>query len=383
MDDQQIPIDGMLYEPGYVNDKPEDIDEFLAHHGIKEVTYVCTIKRYDKEGGEYSEFLPGSHKNTYPQVDDVGRRFGPGRYHFCFNWKQTNATTGKRESRMKEYVVRLGEEWNDIHDEYMSEKWFQRQKKIETLSQRAKLQRAVKGESLENPAADPKETGLEYLRDAKKIFGELGLPVGMNNNSNNESNNSMQFMQMLLTVMMKSQETITNAQSQSNAQMMTMFTAMLSQNKPQGTNDIMKEVLNLVTSTVDLKNALNPKEETVVDRIFGFMAAMGPTLMELAKKAPADRIADPRYIAANESDDMNAVKNNPAILAKLVEKWDIAHGEDQTDIILKSVGLDRPGTNPRKTAPMMDDAEETITETENPERGVDEYEIDKDLGDVE
>ena len=34
------PVEGAIAEPDFVNETPEDIENFLADHGIKDVTYI-------------------------------------------------------------------------------------------------------------------------------------------------------------------------------------------------------------------------------------------------------------------------------------------------------------------------------------------------------
>ena len=70
--------------------------------------------------------------------------------------------------------------------------------------------------------------------------------------------------------------------------------------------------------------------------------------MAIAQKPPAERKVDPLVNMVKESKDFNQMKNDPEMMNEAVRKWDEAHGEKQTDIILKTVGLVRPGAQPQE-----------------------------------
>ena len=78
------PISDELGGNHLIDNEPPDIGEFLAASGIKERAYTCSIKRLPKDGGSIPEHLPGHYKDEYPEVEEIGKKFGPGTYFICF-----------------------------------------------------------------------------------------------------------------------------------------------------------------------------------------------------------------------------------------------------------------------------------------------------------
>jgi hypothetical protein len=339
--DPNKPIEGTINEPGFINDTPSDIDAFIMEHGIKKDTYVCSIRRKPLEGSEMEEWMPSNTKGTYPDVNDIGKRWGPGRYKYVFSWR-TTGPDGKRHSTMKEYSVVLGEHWNDIHDEYMSQLWRAKKQKIENEKMRTDYKRAVNGEEFNGNQADPVQAGLSHIKESVSMLRDIGLPVGAGAGAvaNQDTNNMFQVM---LAMQQKSNETMMVMQNENTKNLMTLVTAILQTNKPQDNNDIFKDIIHMVQNTVDLKNVLNPEKQTVVDKIFTLMESALPAIMAIAQKPKAERLADPLVGMAANSDLMAQAKNDPEILKECIRKWDETHGKEDTDVILETVGLRRPG----------------------------------------
>jgi hypothetical protein len=354
------PIAGTMTEPGFINETPEDIEDFLAAHGIKKCSYICTVKRFPPSGGSVAEWLPCSTKNEYPEIEDIGKRFGPGKYLFCFTWNAQDPQTGKNKRTMKEYKIVLGEEWNDLNDEYMAEKWIEKKKKIANMKTRAEMEAALEGKSINSKTndTDPKTAGLDYLREAKAAFTDLGLPVGGSAGAVVAAEGQGRMYELMLAMNQKSSENMMTMMAQMNQNMMALVTALITNNKPQSSDGIMKEVINMVSQTINLKEVLNPEKKGVIDRVFELMESVMPSIVALAAKPKAERIQSPLYQMAANSDEMNQIKKDPEMLKEMVKKWDEAHGTEQTDIILGTVGLRRPSAHPAQTtAP-----EETVYE---------------------
>jgi len=335
------PIMGSVEDPGFVQETPEDIEDFLSDNGIKDASYVCTLKRYHKDGSEVAEWLPGSTKSSYPDIQDVGRRFGPGKYLFCFSWKAVDPD-GKRKKHYKEYKILLGEEWNDVYDEYQAEKWAEKQKKIEATAMRQQYQNAVKGNvpGTAPPQADPAKAGIEQLQESVQMLRSLGMPVGGNVPANTNNDNQLQMFQMIMGMMAQSQK-------QSNDLMI----ALLTSQKPQTGNDVMKEMVNMVGTALNLKEALTPEKEGTVDKVFKLMESVLPQIAAMAQQSRAERLQNPLYQVAMQSNEMQQMKQDPNMLKSWVEKWDKKHGSENTDEILSTIGIDRNG-NPLPEEPI-------------------------------
>jgi len=359
--DDANPVDGAIAEPGFMQEAPEDIDNFLVEHGIKDVSYVCTIKRYPKEGAEISEFLPGSTKNGYPSVEDLGRRFGPGKYLYCFAWKETDEH-GKRKNRMKEYKIILGSEWDDIYDEYMAEMYVKKQKRLEATRQRAKLVKAMRGE--ESDGTQREYDPIEGLKESMGLLKELGVPIGGSGNGKSlmgTDSENLGVLGLLLNMSQKSAELQMKMMMQMNQQSTALITALISNQQPNSNEKMFTEIMNMVTQTVQLREALNPEKKGVVDRVFELMESVLPQIMQMAQMPRQQRLQHPLYKVAMNSDEMNQMKNDPEMLKEWIKQWDAAHGPDQTDVILQTIGITRPGQpapQPQPETAMPEEPEE-------------------------
>ncbi len=356
------PIFGTIEKGGFISEEPPDVDQFLTDVGIKESKYVCTIKKAPTSGSGVKEFLPIAMKGEYPEIEELGKRFGPGQYFFCFGWMTKDPDTEKPKKMMKEYKVYLGEAWSDIHDEYMSEKWKSKEEKIIKEAQQKKLRDASRGIMPGSPDSKPDHDPIADLKNTMGLLKDLGVPIagGQNVPANGGDNVSM----MALMMNMQQKQTEQSQQSNKdtmnmfmtmNQNMMTMMMGMMNNNKPQTNDQMMKEVFGMITGAVDMKNALNPAQETVVDKVFGLLQSTLPAIMALASKPKAERQADPLVQVVTGSDEFKGLQNDPEMLNSLIQKWEKAHGAEKTDVILETVGLRRPGAS--------GDAEYTQVET--------------------
>ena len=331
---------------------PEDIELFLAENGIKDITYTCSVKMYPLGGGGEPRWLPCTMKNEYPSREELGRRFGPGKYHMMFNWRSIDPTDNKRKQRGKELSFILGEEWGDLYDEYMAEKYIERRKKIKSIKERTELENALEGDEHKRT-----RSGLDELLESKMNLEKLGLNIGGNNNLPAKTENENMFL-LMLKMSQHSSDMQMQMMMDNNKNSMALITALIAnQNNNNGNNNpnkMMEMVLNMVTSTVDLKNALNPEKETTVDKVFNLMEGALPLILNLAQQKAHERIKNPIYNMAMNSPEMQEMKSDPQMQEAWIKKWDAVHGKENTDTILATVGMARPGQ------PIPTEAEEVL-----------------------
>lgn len=330
------PLMGTIEAGGFISETPPDIDEFLTEIGFRGQAYVCTVKRAPKEGSGAKEFLPVNVKGTYPSINDLGKRFGPGQYFYCFSWITKDPDTGKSKKIFKEYKVYLGSEWEDIYDEYQAEIWAKKEKKIIQTAQQKKLRDAARGIAPGEVDREQKDPFDEFEKMATKMKN-LGVPLfNANNNAPAPADNSNQ----LLMFMMKMQS---EAQDRSDKMTMFMMKMMMQQNGGGDSTQMFDKVFDLFKGVVNVKELLNPEKQTVVDKVFNLAESVLPAIMEIAKKPPAQRQADPLVGVVKNSADFNKMKDDPEMLKAAIKKWDDAHGPEQTNVILETIGLKRPG----------------------------------------
>lgn len=108
----------------------------------------------------------------------------------------------------------------------------------------------------------------------------------------------------------------------------------------------------MLTSAIDMKELLHgDKKDSLADKIFSMVEAVGPQLLQVASMSAAARARDPRVRMAQQymqnNPDFQALAQNPQSQAVLVRKLDAFYGWQQTDSILQVMGWDRPQECPR------------------------------------
>lgn len=338
------PLIGTIQPGGFISEEPPDVTEFLNNIGIAEKQYVCTIKKAPLEGSATKTFLPGNYKGCYPEIEDIGKRFGPGQYFYVFAWTNKDAN-GKMAKSMKEYKIYLGSEWDDIHDEHMAEVWAKKEKNLIKTAHQKKLRDAARGilpDENHAPASDP----IEDMRKTMGVLKDLGVPIGGAVPAAHNNSDSMTMMMAFMQLQQKSSEN-------SMTMMVQMMGMMMSSNKPQSNGDMMTEMFSLFKGMVNMKELMNPEKQTMVDRLFTLAESAMPAIMQIASKPAAQRAADPLVGMVKNSEDFQNIKNDPEALAEMIRKWDDAHGFEKTNIILETVGLRRPGNPSSSDEPIV------------------------------
>lgn len=332
---------------------PEDIENFLNELGIKDRKYTCHIKRAPQSGG-LPEHLPGSFLGEYPDINELGRKFGPGKYYYCFKYLIVKPD-GSRKQTTKEFMVVLGDEWAELCEEYHAEKYIERENKLDTLSRKARMKKALRGQPTENNNTD----GVDGLIKATDVLKTLGVPIGVNNNLPAKQNdNSLVAMLGLISTM---QQNATQMQMKmmeaTNNNMVQLMAALIA--KPEGKNQFM-EALNVMREMVDIKLNLTPQKEDTVDKVFKLLEGVLPMLSQMAALKAAERakITKPLVSKAKESKEYNEIANDENMLRALIERMDSVHGAENTNTILETMGWQRPADMPGGTP--LEQAQEEI-----------------------
>lgn len=340
-------------EPAYGDDAENidiiknDIADFVNELGIAEKRYTVTIKR--QNGSSYAVLPIFNFANgKFPSAEEIGKQYGPGQYYIMFSFQQKDPTTDIKKAILKNYKIELGPEWASIaHDHYISQTQKTKQD-MQVLKDRREIEDTILGTG--TPEVKPVTGEIAGLIQSMEVMDRLGVPRGNNNNNNNNND-------ALITYMMKSAENQAATAERNNNNNMTMMVHMMNnstkmmlgilsnQNNNNGGNKIMEDMTKMVLGAIDLKEALTPEKEGIVDKIFGVLASVAPSLAVLANKPRRERIEDPLYKMATETEEFEQVKNDPMMLNELINRWDEKFSPDDTDDILSSVGWARPKTH--------------------------------------
>lgn len=337
-DIEDLPIINEFSAEALDNEEPPDIENFLAELGIQGKQYSCQIKQFPAEGGGTPAFMPSNYKGKYPSIDELGTKYGPGKYLYVFTWAVPRPDGGGPKRAMKELEVMLSDAWDDAHQEYLYQYSLKRRKRLRQIKDKAELD----GVLYTTDRNDGGNRGsMDDLVDAKNKLVSLGVPFGGGTDLTTSGGGGI--FALIMGMQQKSTELMVQMMTSSQQQMMALVTAVLSNNSNKGNpyGDMFKEVAGMFTQMVDLKQALNPEKQTMVDKIFGLLETVSPQVLGLLKMSSAQRRADPLYRLAAGSQELKNLKGDPEATDALAAKLDAHYGVQNTNDIMTVMGLSR------------------------------------------
>lgn len=336
------------------DDTPNEIRDFIAGNGIGN-KYQCIIKE-NIAGG--TPAILETMNNRHPELEEIGKRWGPGDYTLVFSWSVPKPGGGK-EKQMKNLSLHFSERaWRDIHEDYLMERSEERKRKraqdLEKARQEAEL-RSIENGGAKEPPPDP----LEALKKSLEIAKSLGIPVG--GGAKEGKGFDLMGIATLFTALKPLLEGLFGGGKQNDsailvkameAQQATNMLLMKSllETRPGGAsteNTHVDKVLNMTMNAMgrvlEMQDMMKPAEkESLVDRIFGVVDKFLPNVLELAKLSKDARERDMMYRIAANSPEMKQARQHPDVALALVNKWDEFYGFQTTNEILKVAGIERP-----------------------------------------
>ena len=329
---------------------PDEIRDFLVSNNIGK-KYQCMIK----------EVIPGgkpgvleTFNNTHPEVDEIGKRWGPGDYLIVFSWIE-GVPGGGRQKKMKELNLAFPERaWRSIHEDFLGERSRERKKQkereLETAKQDAEIEAARKGFGKGN--VDP----VAALKDALATAKSLGIEMG-------GSKLDLQGIAAMVTAVVpllkalgvvggeKGGDSMSQVVQAMQAQNALLLKAILDARPGGGGSDPMALQMNKILDmtmgamgkAMEFQDMLRPQEkESLVDKIYGLVEKFLPSVLELAKVSKQEREKNLIYQIASGSSEIEKARKYPDVALALVEKWDKFYGFQTTNQILEVAGIPRP-----------------------------------------
>lgn len=329
------PLVGVV-DDDMVDAVPAEIDDFIAENGIADHKYTCYVKQYPPEGGGTPQSLPWNHNSKYPTAQELGENFGPGKYLIMFSWRSKDRD-GKNQKHTKEYKMILGPQYEEIAMEKAAERMIASKKRLENMATKEQMRSALNGN---HPNDRPRDSsGIDGLKQSLGMLRDLGVPIGGNNQPAQGENMGMVF-QMVIGMMQKSSDNTMAMMMENSKQNNAMMIAMMqnnNNNKPQTHDNAFQEVTSLMHNMLDMKSILSPEKKSSLDKFYDMMQGIIPGLIAMT--------------AEKRKEMGNTAKMFPGVpeigqdeqqLKYMVEKLDKAHGPEQTDTILESLGWTRP-----------------------------------------
>lgn len=337
------------------DDTPDEIRDFIATNGIGK-KFQCIIK----------ELIPGgapgvleTMNNRHPEIDEVGKKWGPGDYQLVFSWSVPKPGGGK-EKCMKNLDLHFPERaWREIHEDWLfarnEERKAQKRKDLDAAKREAEL-RALENGGRAPDAPDP----MESLKKALETAKSLGIPIG--GPGPEKPGLDLMGLATLLTALKPLLESLFGGGKQNDSAIlikameaqqatnMLLMKSLLERPAHGGTSpeaSHMDKILDMTMKgmgrVLEMQDMLKPAEkETLIDRIFGVVDKFLPNVLELAKLSKEARERDMMYKIAAGSKEMKQARENPDVALSLVNKWDEHYGFQTTNDILKVAGIERP-----------------------------------------
>lgn len=319
--------------------EPPDIENFLSELGISKKQYRCQIKQYPTDGGTPA-FLPCNYKGDYPDLAALGTKYGPGKYLYVFSWTIPHPSGNGNKRVIKELPVELSEHWSDAHEEYLYQYAIRRRRRLRQAKDKAELDSILYGDD-KKPGGG--KGGMEDLLDAKNSLMALGVPVGGGGSGGMDltANGGANIFALMMSMQNKSTELLVTMMNNSQTQMMSLVTAVLGQQNNSPYGQMFKEVAGMMTQMVDLKQALNPEKQGVVDKIFNLMETVSPQIVQMLQMSAAQRRSNPLYQVAAKSEELQKLKGDQEMTDNLAAKLDTHYGIQATNDIMAVMGLER------------------------------------------
>lgn len=341
-------------EPGGITDEtPDEIRNFVLENAVAN-KFTVMLKQKPDNGGVAQTLR--SFTNWYPNVNTLGRQWGPGSYILVFSWRGSGIS-GKKETITKEYQIELPDRaWADEHDLYLEEKArARREKKDAEWREEADRNRAMGGHT-----AAPQVSEIDALKKALELAKSLG--IGLGNQGPAAAKPAAEkpqktFGEKLIDLApaitaigavvgpiaiaiiqrpkVKDDNTLTN----------TLLSHVLN-NKPQE-NETMKQIVPFLMGTMkqmfDMKDSMQPEEkESMVEKILGKLAPMVPAVLALATLPKEERDAHMGVKMARADQGVQAIAGDPEATRIAVQKLDEAYGFQNANDIISVAGMVRP-----------------------------------------
>ncbi len=345
MEEDQTPIEGIT------DDTPDEITDFVRSNDVAD-KYVVMLKQRPEGGGPAQTLR--SFSNYYPNVNTLGKEWGPGAYSLIFSWRG-EGKSGKKETITKEFKIDLPERaWADEHDQYLMERSRKRQEALEREMKLDAMKNRIVGPTL--PQAAP-ASDLDTMKKFLGLAKELGVPIGGSAKPEPKEKEKKSFADRLIdlapaitaigaAVSPLVAAYISRPRTPDDKTTTNLLLNHLLTQKPQE-NDVMKQFVPFLMGTMkqmmDFKESLQPEEkETLVERLIDKLAPVIPQVLALAAMPRPQLESNPMVKMARNMNEVKAMANDPEMLAMAVPKLDEVYGAQNVDDILAVAGIARP-----------------------------------------
>jgi len=346
LENEDQPIEGIT------EDTPDEITDFVRSNDVAD-KYVVMLKQRPEGGGPAQTLR--SFSNYYPNVNTLGKEWGPGSYSLIFSWRG-EGKSGKKETLTKEFKIDLPERaWADEHDQYLMERSRKRQSDLEKVLKNDAMKNRILGPQIAPVAAPVSE--FETMKKMLELAKSLGVPIGGQVKAEPKEKEKKSFAERLIDMAPAitaigaalspvAVAYITRKKEPEDKSTTNLLLNHLLTQKPQE-NDVMKQFVPFLMGTMkqmmDFKESIQPEEkESLVERLIEKLAPMVPQVLALATMPRQQLDNNPMVKMARNMPDVRQMTGDAEMLRMAVPKLDEIYGAQSVDDILAVAGVSRP-----------------------------------------
>lgn len=367
---------------------PDEIRGLIESNGLSSRDFTCILKEVpagctaDVLDNTSASVYIRSWKRSIPSLEYIAKEHGPGAYILVLSWVQRDPETSVRKTRREVVPVVISEKCSGEHKKHLLDKKINEAAATGEKVRGVLIEKTIEGQLVDaitgkNNDQKQQQTPKEYIAEIMDTVRMMGLPVGgavapakgiewdkilpavvpvitafltmqQNSEQRRSDENNKMFMLML------------SQQQQASNQLMEML--KLQAQKPAGENPL-KDMQHMIMNALDIKQLLNPPQETLSDKIFRVVEGVVPQILTIAANAsqnhqpPKGPIVEMAKGYVQQDPDFNKLKSDPVEMCKFVSKLDDRIGWENADIILGVVGWERPAQcvrDPAKRGPAND-----------------------------
>lgn len=337
---------------GITDDTPDEITDFVRANDMTD-KYVVMLKQ-KPDGGGVAQTLR-SFTNYYPNVNTLGKEWGPGSYILVFSWR-AEGKSGKKETVTKDFKIELPERaWAEEHDRWLIERSKKRQNEMEKEWKEEAMKARVMGQVTPQVAAPISE--LDSLKKMLEIAKGLGIPIGGTQKPEPKEKEKKSFSDRMVDMAPAITAIgavvgpivvalINRPKPASDTALTNTLVNHLITNKPQE-DGTMKTVLPFLMGSLkqimDFKQSMEPEEkQSFVEKVFDKLAPMVPQVLALATQPRPQMEQNPMVKMARGLPDVKAMQGDPELAHLGVQRLDEVYGFQQANDIMAVFGMDRP-----------------------------------------
>lgn len=353
------------------DEMPDEIRGLIEENGLSKRDFSCVLKEVpagsnseNADSSMYSVYIK-AWKRAIPSLDYIAREHGPGNYVLVLSWQVHDRESGTRKMRREIVPVMISDKCASEHKKHLLDKKINEAAATGEKVRGVLIEKTIEGQLVDAITGKKEETKQqtpkEYIAEIMETVRMMGLPVGgATAPVRIEWDKILPAVVPLVTAFLTMQQ---NTEQRRIDESNKMFMLLLSQNqnassqlmemlkiqamKPQGENPL-KDMQAMIMNALDIKQLLNPPQETLADKIFRVVESVVPQVLTIAANAsqkheqPKGPMVEMAKAYVRSDPDFSKLKSDPAEMMKFVQKLDDRIGWENADIILNVVEWDRP-----------------------------------------